>query len=255
MYKLFSVLILALPIYNAFGQDNVIIEPKPASIFIEKGNYKQIINFDFLVSNKSGDTLSLDKLSVSIFDKENNLLQTRFLDNNGTAPSIFLLPKRVWDGVATNLLFNPFSEFEIVTPIHRVEYEWTFTNKTRKQFVFNSTIYPKTYLQKHQLYFPLKGRILVYDAHEYNSHHRRFDYNFQPIKELGLVTNFMRYAYDFIILNNQNKLFKNKGENDADYFGFSSPVYAVADGKVIYVVAHHNDDKNFDILKLKENPL
>ena len=65
----------------------------------------------------------------------------------------------------------------------------------------------------------------------------------------------MRYAYDFIILNNQNKLFKNKGENDADYFGFSSPVYAVADGKVIYVVAHHNDDKNFEIPKLKENPL
>ncbi len=255
MNKLFSVLILALTAYNAFGQNNVIIEPKPASILIEKGNYKQIINFDFLVSNKSSDTLSLDKLSVSVFDKENNLIQTRFLDNNGTAPSIFLLPKRVWDGVTTHLVFNPFSEFEIVTPIHRLAYKWTFTNKTGKQFVFNSAIYPKTYLQKHQLYFPLKGRILVYDAHEYNSHHRRFDYNFQPIKELGLFTNFMRYAYDFVILNKENKLFKNKGETDADYFGFGNPVYAVADGKVVYIAAHHMDNKNFDVSKLKENPL
>ena len=255
MNKLIYLLILALTAYTAIAQDNITIGSQPASILIEKGNHKQIINFDFLVSNRSGDTLSLDKLSVSVFDKENNLLQTRFLDNNGTAPAIFLLPKRVWDGVTTHLLFNPFSEFEIVTPIHRLTYEWTFTDKKGKEFAFHSAIYPETYLQKHTLYFPLKSRILVYDAHEYNSHHRRFDYNFQPIKELGLITNFMRYAYDFVILNKENKLFKNKGETDADYFGFGNPVYAVADGKVIYIAAHHKDDKKFDVTKLKENPL
>ena len=41
------------------------------------------------------------------------------------------------------------------------------------------------YNEKVALIFPLKGKILVYDAHDYNSHHRRFDYNFQPIKEFG----------------------------------------------------------------------
>lgn len=254
--KLFSILFLFVTTaFNAFSQDRIIIEPKPAIVFIEQGNHKQIINFDFLVSNKSTDTLLLDKLSVSVFDNQNKLIQSRFLDNNGTAPSILILPKRIWNGVITQLIFNPFSEFEITTPIYSLEYEWTFSNNAEKQFILKSTIYPKKYRQKNKLYFPLKGRILVYDAHDYNSHHRRFDYNFEPIKELGLNTNFMRYAYDFVILNNENKQFRNKGETDQDFFGFGNQVYAIANGKVIYLSTNHEDDKNFDIPKVKENPL
>lgn len=249
---LFLLVVTAL---NAFSQDQIIIDPKPANIFIEQGYHKQIINFDFLVYNKSGDTLSLDKLSVSVFDKENNLIQSLFFDNNGTAPSILTLPKRVWNGETSQLIFNPFSEFEITSPIKKLEYEWTFSNNTGQEFTLKSSIYPKKYFQKNSLYFPLKGRILVYDAHDYNSHHRRFDYNFKPIKELGLNANFMRYAYDFVILNNENKQFKSKGETDQDFFGFGNKVYAVAKGKVIYVSANHKDDKNFDVPKLKENPL
>lgn len=240
---------------SADAQDKIIIEPKPSSIYIEQGNERQIINFDFLVSNKSKDTLSLDKLSVSVFDNENNLLQSRFLDNNGTAPGILMLSKRTWEGEITQLIFNPFTDFAITALIHKLEYEWTFSNSTGKGFILTSTVYPKKYLQKDKLSFPLKGRILVYDAHDYNSHHRRFDYTFQPIKELGLSTNFMRYAYDFVIVNNENKQFKNKGETDQDFFGFGNPVYAVAGGKVIYVSANHKDNKNFDVPKLKENPL
>lgn len=241
--------------FDAFSQDKMLIDPKPATIFIELGNNKQIINFDFLVSHKSKDTLSLDKLSVSVFDNDNNLLQSRFIDNNGTAPSIMMLPKRVWNGEIAQLIFNPFSEFEITTPIKKLEYEWTFSNNTGKEFVFKSTIYPQKYTQKTKLQFPLKGRILVYDAHDHNSHHRRFDYNFEPIKAFGIKTNFMRYAYDFVVLNNENKQFQNKGATDQDYFSFGSQIYAIADGKVIYVAIHHKDNKKFDVMKLKENPL
>lgn len=256
MKKLFFTLSLfATTVFNAVSQGTIMIEPKPANIYIEQGDHKQVINFDFLVANKSTDTLSLDKLTVSVFDNQKQLLQSRFLDNNGTAPSIFMLPKRTWNGEISHLVFNPFSEFEITTPIYSLVFEWTFSNTARKEFVVSSTIYPKKYVQKNTLQFPVKGRVLVYDAHDYYSHHRRFDYTFQPIKELGLGTNFMRYAYDFIILNNENKQFKNKGENDQDFFGFGSPVYAIADGKVIYVSTNHKDDKKFDIPKLIGNPL
>lgn len=255
MHRVLTLLLIILMTCPTYGQAKMTIQSKPEKIFIEKGDHKQIINFDFLISNTAADTLSLDKLSVSVFDTENNLIQTRFLDNNGTAPSIFLLPKRMWEGVSTHLIFNPISELEITTPIHRLEYEWIFTNKARKEFTFKTIVHPRSYLQKHTLYFPLKGRALVYDAHDYTSHHRRFDYNFQPVKELGLNTNFMRYAYDFIVLNEENKQFKNDGKNDSDYFGFGSPVYAVAGGKIIYVAAHHKDDKTFNVPKLKENPL
>ena len=65
----------------------------------------------------------------------------------------------------------------------------------------------------------------------------------------------MRYAYDFVILNNENNQFKNKGEKDQDFFGFGSQVYAIADGRVIYASTSYKDDKKFNIPKLKENPL
>jgi murein DD-endopeptidase MepM/ murein hydrolase activator NlpD len=197
----------------------------------------------------------LNRLQVSVFDKDDNLLQSRFLDQNGTAPSIMMLPQRIWNGRATQLIFNPFSEFEISAPIHSLKYEWTFTNSSVGETVITSTVLPVSYVPKIKLDFPLKGRILVYDAHDHNSHHRRFDYNFAPIKDFGITSNFMRYAYDFVILNNENQQFNNNGKTNEDYFGFESEVYAVADGKVIYVSGKHKDDNSFDVAKLKENPL
>lgn len=253
--KIVTAILFLLANCTVFSQKNIQIEPKPAEIYIEQGNNKQIINFDFLVTNTSKDTLTLNKLSISVFDNDNNLIQTRFLDNNGTAPSITTLSKRTWNGEETQLIFNPFSEFEISVPVKSLQYEWTFSNSKDEEFILKSSVSPKKYVQKNKLSFPLKGRILVYDAHDCNSHHRRFDYNFRPIKEFGIHSNFMRYAYDFIILNEENKQFKNKGETDQDYFGYGSKIYAVTDGKVIYVAKNHKDDKQFDVSKLNENQL
>lgn len=244
-----------LTVFNTFSQNRIVIEPKPGKIFIEQSRDKQIINFDFLVSNKSTDTLILERLSISVFDSQQNLLQSRFLDNNGTAPSIRVLPKRSWNGDMSLLIFNPFSEFEIETSIHSLEYEWTFSNDAEEEFIVNSTVYPEIYTSKNKLDFPLDGKVLVYDAHDYNSHHRRFDYNFEPIKALGIKSNFMRYAYDFVVLNDDNRQFNKKGNLNEDYYGFGSPVYAVQAGKVIYVSNNHKDDKSFDISKVKDNPL
>lgn len=246
------LLFFAIPIH---AQNKILIDPKPSSIFIEQSENKQILNFDFLISNQSKDTLTLQRLKISIFDHQNHLVHTRFLDNNGTAPSILLMPNRTWNRQESHLIFNPFSEFDNSFPLNKLEFEWTFSAAEENETIVKTTILPEKYQQKIKYHFPLKGRVLVYDAHDYTSHHRRFDYTFEPIKMLELQSNFMRYAYDFVLLDTSNNQFKNKGENNTDYFGFEKSVYAVADGKIIYAVANHKDDKTFDIPKLKENPL
>lgn len=239
----------------ALGQSKIEITIKPKVTLIEVNENKQIVNFDFLVTNSSTDTILLDQLRVSVYDNKEYLLQRKFLDNNGTAPSILLLPKRIWEGNQEQLIFNPFSEFELVTPIHKLEYEWIFTNSKDEETKVTTVVYPERYNEKVALIFPLKGKILVYDAHDYNSHHRRFDYTFRPIKSFGIKSNFMRYAYDFVLLNSENKQFKNQGEENEDYFGFGATVYAVAEGTVIYASNEHQDNKKFDVQKLKDNPL
>ncbi len=248
---LFSTL-FSLSIY---AQQSISVQHQPAAIFKEKGEHEQHLNFDFRINNLSSDTLTLTKISCSAYTVNDQLLYQYFLDNNGTAPSIEIIPKRVFPGKSTHLLFNPFSDFESTLNLTRLNYEFIFTDPSDHEFVIKDTIHPLFYDQHLNFSAPVKGRFLVYDGHDFYSHHRRFDYEFPFIKELGLSSNFMRYAYDFVLLNDANKYYETDGKKDEDYKGFGQPVFAVCDGKVIYATGEHEDDKNFDVKKLLQNPL
>ncbi len=250
-----TILILLASGITAISQNRISIKAKPEKVFIEKGESRQFLNFDFLVTNHSNDTVTLTKVSVSVFDKNNRLISSRFLDNNGTAPSITLIPNREFMGASSKLIFNPFADFNLTTALSQLKYEWTFTKKNNEEIVINSIVAPQLFDQKANYTFPLKGKVIVYDGHDLYSHHRRFDYEFAPIKGLGISANFMRYAYDFILLDNNNKQFAGEGKNDADYFGFGKAVYSIGDGKVIYASNEHKDDKQFNIPGIATNPL
>nr|WP_294937924.1 M23 family metallopeptidase [uncultured Flavobacterium sp.] len=238
----------------AFGFGSCLLQAqnitiKPEQPIIEKADGKNVLNFDFIISNSSKDTLRLTRLEVRLLDKNNQLIQQKFLDNNGTAPSINTIPKIEWNGVSQSLIFNPFHEVNALT--HKLEYTFTFNNTIEVK----KTVIPMEYVQQVDFNLPLKSKLLIYDGHDFNSHHRRFDYEFVPIKQLGFNGNFMRYAYDFVVLNTEGKQFNGKGENNADWFGFGSDVFSVADGEIVALEAAKNDDKTFDIPSLKTNPL
>jgi murein DD-endopeptidase MepM/ murein hydrolase activator NlpD len=248
-------LILLIVSTRAVSQDNISITVKPGTVFIEKGENRQFLNFDFLVANNSKDTLTLTKVLVSVFDKNDRLVLSKFLDNNGTAPSITLIPNREFTGSSSKLIFNPFADFNLTTPLSRLKYEWVFTKTNEDKVLINSVVNPEVFDQKANYTFPLKGKVLVYDGHDLYAHHRRFDYEFEFIKGLGISANFMRYAYDFILLDKNNDQFTGEGKNDADYFGFGKPVYSIGDGKVIYASNVHKDDKQFNVPGIATNPL
>ncbi|MEP6700403.1 MAG: M23 family metallopeptidase, partial [Bacteroidota bacterium] len=174
---------------------------------------------------------------------------------NGTVPGIMMIPNRKFNGALSQLIFNPFAEFSLTTTLSKLVYEWTFANNRDEEIKINSVISPELYDQKQTFTFPLKGKVLVYDGHDLYAHHRRFDYEFAPIKGLGIQSNFMRYAYDFVILDNNNKQFAGDGKKDEEYVGFGKPVYSIGVGKVIYASNIHKDDKSFDIPGIAKNPL
>ena len=250
-----TISILLFFSFKVVSQKKVSIVPKPEKILIEQGENKQYINLDFLVTNHTHDTLTLTKLTVSIFDKNNKLIHSRFLDNNGTAPGINLIPNRKFNGASSQLIFNPFTDFSLTMPLSKLVYEWTFGDNSDDEIKINSVISPQKYKQKATFKFPLKGKVLVYDGHDLYAHHRRFDYEFAPIKGLGISSNFMRYAYDFVMLDINNKQFNRDGKKDEDYFGFGNPIYSIGYGKVIYASNIHKDDKSFDIPGIAKNPL
>lgn len=256
MKKIFSaILIVLVNSITAQSQDKISITVKPANVLIEKGEDRQFLNFDFLVTNNTNDTFTLTKVSLSVFDKSNQLVLSRFLDNNGTAPSIRLMPDRVFTGMSSKLIFNPFTGYNLTTALFQLKYEWTFTKNNDDEIIINSVVTPQKFDQKASYSFPLKGRVMVYDGHDLYAHHRRFDYEFAPIKGLGISANFMRYAYDFVLLDKNNAQFTGDGKNDANYIGYGKEVYAIGDGTVIYASNDHKDNKEFNIPAIANNPL
>ena len=242
-----SVIFLAS--VNSNAQNNIKIVHYPEQPLKEKSNNQYSLNFDFVIENSSKDTLRLTRLEVRAFDKKNVLVIQKFLDGNGTAPSINTIPEIQWNGITKSILFNPFPEVNSI--ISKLEYTFTFNDNIEVK----NTVIPEDYEQLKDFNLPLKSKLLVYDGHDLNSHHRRFNYEFAPIHQLGFTGNFMRYAYDFVVLNAENKQFTNKGENDTDWFGFGNDVLAVADGEIVAIETNQKDNKQFDIPALKDNPL
>lgn len=256
MKKIVQTLLFIVFTYTfVIGQVKVSIMPNPKKIFIELGENKKYLNFDFLVENKTSDTLTLSKIVATVFNKHTHIIHQRFLDNNGTAPSIQTISNRLFSGQQRKLIFNPFSEFDLGISLDKIEFQFTFSSNQDDETIVQTVTNPQNYIQKESYAFPLKGKILVYDAHDYYSHHRRFDYGFEPIKQLRITSNFMRYAYDFVMLDSANSRYAGKDDKPRSYFGYGKKVYAVADGNVISASNKHKDDATFDISEIANNSL
>ncbi len=256
MYKILQTLAFII-FYSSFAicQSKISVITNPQNVFVEMGEHKKYLNLDFVIKNNTSDTFTLSKIVANVLDKQNHIIHQRFLDNNGTAPGIQIIPNRVFAAFDTKLIFNPFSEYNLGISLNKIQFEFTFSSEHNEEFIVKTEIQPIKYTQKIIYTFPLNGKILVYDAHDFYSHHRRFDYEFVPIKQLGIRTNFMRYAYDFVLLDSANKSFTGENDNAENYFGYAKDVSAVADGRIIYASNKHKDNKTFDIPEIANNPL
>jgi hypothetical protein len=107
----------------------------------------------------------------------------------------------------------------------------------------------------------VKGRVLVWDGHDYQSHHRRFDYTRPPFPQLGNKTNYLRYAYDFVVVNEQGLMhatdpsagdewYPGKPDRNEAYYGFGVPIYAAGSGRVAAIHDGEPDNRSFNQAEL-----
>lgn len=232
------------------------IVAKPDVVYIERTVAGQELNLDFVLENTSSDDLTITEIEVSVFDRHNALAMRKFIDRNGVRPSIETVPHRELKSAQTLLVFNPFHTFPANIEIERLVCRFNFeTNDGKKQYVSETVVNPKEYKSKTRLVLPVKGRAIIYDGHDFYSHHRRFDYEFAPIKAFGFRTNFMRYSYDFVPINEAGEMFRGSESNNRDYFGFGSDLYAVGAGKIVAVVDKEPDNRKFDETLLTTNQM
>jgi murein DD-endopeptidase MepM/ murein hydrolase activator NlpD len=236
----------------------VVVRTGPARLLAERMGDRQLLNFEWFLTNQGSRPLRLDAVELSAFDAAGALVARRGLNDNGVRPGIATIPERDIAPGATLTLFNPVSSFPAQPAIARIEAQFRFGDAedrkaaprwTRQQARIEHWRSPG------RLRFPLRGRVWNYDGHDQFAHHRRFDYSFAPIAAYGFSSNFMRYADDFVPVDAQGRAHPEGRDTNADWVGFGAEVLAVADGVVVTADDAMADDRRFDESQLKARPM
>jgi Peptidase family M23 len=216
---------------------------KPDIAYVERSETGQHLNCDFLLENLTNEELLLTGVELSVFDDSGRLARRDFV-NRFSRTSLELPPRLVLRAKQRILVFNPFHSFATSVPLKKLRYEFAFgTDDGSVRHTSVAEVVPILYETKTALVLPVKGRVLVWDGHDYHSHHRRMDYTLPVFKSRRMTTNFHRYGYDFVIVNQQGVMYRGapkqsddwyRGQPDDNkaYFAFGQPVYAAGAGRV-----------------------
>lgn len=227
--------------------DPVTVRTEPYVAYVAADASGQSLSVDLLVDNHTDEPLDLDEVQVSVFDRAQKLVLRKFIDGNGTRPSIRTADVQEVPTRGTSLVFNPFHEFAPDVDLHTVKFDLKLSSKDgKRRYAASASIKPELYRAKTRLILPLAGRMIVYDGHDFYAHHRRWDYTIPGIRQLGFRTNFMRYSYDFVPVDDDGNMWSGDEAKNESWFGFGQPVRAAADGVVAAVVDDQPDDRKFD---------
>ncbi len=214
----------------------------PARPFVERDERGLYLNCDFRVENQTGERIRLTRIEVSTFDAANRVSSRRFLSEQGSlSPALETLPRREIESGAILDIFNPFHTFDPVVPAAALRFEFQFQGKQRYDAAV--TIHPVLYRPKTKLIVPLRGPFLVYDGHDYYSHHRRIDLSSPAVRRFGLTFNPVRYAYDFSPVDATRSLHRADPANPENWIAYNAPVYAPAAGRVVSVANDVPDNR------------
>lgn len=220
---------------------------RPEAVHVEETATGRHLNFDILVRNTTGEPLDIDEVAVSVYDQSGALVVRRFVDGNGTRPSIRTIDVAEVPAGGTALVFNPFHRFDRDVDLARLVYDLKLRGKKGTPVhAARLVVEPRPYVTKTPLVLPLRGRMIVYDGHDFLSHHRRWDYTIPGLQQLGFRTNFMRYSYDLVPVNERGEMSSGDPASNESWPGFGRELRAAGDGRVVAVSDVSPDDRKFD---------
>ena len=205
----------------------------PPQPLIERTRFGQAINFDFEIHNRGQGTFELKAVKAAVRDRSGAIVQRLEINDNGSLPGIATVPNRTWKAGENRTIPNPFHTLSGDIEFGRIDYEFEFADDKKAKIVERSSVQPAPYRQKTRLILPLPGRVLVWDGHDYYSHHRRWDFSNPAIKRMGLLTNPGRYSFDFVIADADARFHSGSGAKREEYFSYGASVVAPGDGVVV----------------------
>ena len=246
-----AILWFALLVCPAFGetaarQPVAAIEAAPQHPIIEIRGASQLLNFDMMVRNRSGVTLRLSEIELSVYDAAHKLALRKALNTDAFAPSIVVIGNQMLAPGQTLDVFNPFSQFEADVPLDQLRYSFCFQYETdpneaeanrhrlpddcdfRAQF----TVTPRNYAGKTPLALPVRGKVFVWEGHDFYAHHLRVPFGNSKVQAMGIAANSNEFASDFIYTDEQGRTYHGDPRKLENWYGYGKPIYAPGAGIV-----------------------
>lgn len=253
-----TVLIAAA--FPAYADDTFPTGIAPAAPLIEHTAFGDSLNFDIVIHNPRAEALRIGSIQIDYIEASGTVLYSRTMDFQGRG--LETIPERGIEANADRLLYNPFPVLPAgVHPAgvvaHVSLFKWPLGHPTPDTSPIRvlTLDYTATLAEPHppRLILPLKGRVLVWDGHDIYSHHRRWDYSNAELRRIGYTANFARYSYDFVIVDEHDRMMRSDEDKNENYFGFGQPVYAPGDGTVVEMHDGDPDNRQFDMEAIKAN--
>lgn len=236
---LFSSLCLAQTA-GVTSSASVHITVLPERPLIEHRGTLQLLNCDFMLQNTGPSPLHLNRIAVSLRDKNNKLILRREIDENGRPSSMSMISQGDIPSGGRIGVFNPFYEFGPEIKIEKMSYEFFFNDPAYKtatpldyQYSIEVRVTPKDFMDKTALFLPLQQRSVIFDGHDFYSHHRRQNLADPAFERLKIRSNPVRYAYDFCPVNENGDMYKDSSWKKENWYGYGQPIYATGDGTVV----------------------
>lgn len=234
MILLGALLFQAFP---ALVDTTVHLSTRPARPMVEFGAGTNYLNFDFILENTGADQRDLVRITLSVLDARGRLLHRQFIAADGAAePAMMTIPRRAIPPGGSITVFNPFYALPAHLTLQRLHFEFAFeTNGITPTRVAAIDVSPLTSRPLTRLTLPLDGPALVYDGHDFYSHHRRIPLNGEFAKRTGLTSNPVRYANDWSPVGPDGRLSRSALDSIQDWYAYGAAVRAPATGVVVSV--------------------
>ncbi|HYD78248.1 MAG TPA: M23 family metallopeptidase [Paucimonas sp.] len=225
----------------AVAADPVSVTVAPDKPLIEQGKHQQLLNCDFRIKNTTGEKIELSEIEVSVLGAGDKLIAQYRVGANGA--SVLVVPNRFIEPGETITVFNPLYAFPEDLELSTLRFDFRFdVGDAGSKYRARAIVHPQAFTPRARLVLPVQGPVLVHDGHDFYGHHRRVDMLDPMAQALKWKQNFMRYSYDFVVTDEQGRMYRNDGSKNEDWFGWGKPVLAPASGKIVRAVGNLPDN-------------
>ena len=110
-------------------------------------------------------------------------------------------------------------------------------------FVSSLAVTPHVYYSKTPLMLPVRGKVFIWEGHDFYAHHLRVPLGNPRMAAMGIAANSNEFANDFIYTDAEGNAYSGDPRNLANWHSYGKPLYAPGAGIVREAVGDIPDNQ------------